>query len=334
MECFNPLVARYDKYVNIRGNKERKKLYGFRYLRYFSKEELKNIKNDLYEGRVVFLPCGHCLACRRKQKLSWVIRNTFEAEKYENNYFVTLTYDENHAPTFLRKSDLQGFFKRLRINLVRQGYEEQIKYFACGEYGGLHGRPHYHAIIYNLDLQDLVLYKQELGYKVYVSKIIDKSWNLGFSTVSKCTDESIKYTCGYVQKKLFNKFTDKQYEVLQEWLKEHPQEHFQDNFILSSHFIGMEYFKNHKYDLYANDTLLFHSNNRTIETKPVPYFDYLLKKDDIEIFEELKRSRRHFYDYSKYLEDPRSIEEVLKSAELAEFKKYNLKGVLYEKKEK
>ncbi len=43
----------------------------------------------------------------------------------------------------LSKSDLQLFFKRLRKN-----YGKEVRYFACGEYGPKHYRPHYHLLFY------------------------------------------------------------------------------------------------------------------------------------------------------------------------------------------
>lgn len=48
---------------------------------------------------------------------------------------------------YLRKHDLQLFFKRLRKNLSYYG-EEKIRYFACGEYGPVHFRPHYHFLLF------------------------------------------------------------------------------------------------------------------------------------------------------------------------------------------
>lgn len=48
---------------------------------------------------------------------------------------------------YLRKDLLQNFFKRFRKRLDK--YEdEKIRYFACGEYGPVHFRPHYHILCY------------------------------------------------------------------------------------------------------------------------------------------------------------------------------------------
>nr|DAW04009.1 MAG TPA: Replication associated protein [Microviridae sp.] len=52
---------------------------------------------------------------------------------------------------FCYKPDIQNFFKRLRINLVRKYGnvpESKIRYFVASEYGPATYRPHYHGIIF------------------------------------------------------------------------------------------------------------------------------------------------------------------------------------------
>jgi hypothetical protein len=74
------------------------------------------------------------------------------------SYFVTLTYNTDHVPISnngfktLRKSDLQSFIKRLRK--AHQG-SEKISYYACGEYGTLNKRPHYHLILFGASDQQI-----------------------------------------------------------------------------------------------------------------------------------------------------------------------------------
>lgn len=48
---------------------------------------------------------------------------------------------------YLRKRDLQLFFKRLRKNLSKFS-DAKIRYFAMGEYGPVHFRPHYHFLLF------------------------------------------------------------------------------------------------------------------------------------------------------------------------------------------
>ena len=98
--------------------------------------------------------------------------------------FVTLTYDDEHNPRRLEKSDLQNFFKRLRKHL-----NFKIRYYACGEYGEKTKRPHYHAVIFGLS-------------EVQASFFCRKAWTSGFVYVGSFTPDSASYVAGYVCKKL------------------------------------------------------------------------------------------------------------------------------------
>lgn len=103
--------------------------------------------SPVYVRKVMkFVPCGKCAFCIKKAIDAWCLRLHHEMEVSSSAFFITLTYDDEHLPPGeeLSKRDLQLFFKRLRK--VNPG----IRYFAIGEYGTEKGRPHYHAIIYNL----------------------------------------------------------------------------------------------------------------------------------------------------------------------------------------
>ena len=94
-------------------------------------------------GRVVFsptagdvpfqVPCGKCIGCRLEHSRSWAVRCVHEAYMYENNCFVTLTYDDEHLPltgdglATLQRNDLTLFLKRLR-----KRYSHKIRYFGRG----------------------------------------------------------------------------------------------------------------------------------------------------------------------------------------------------------
>ena len=93
-----------------------------------------------------------------------------ELQYHDSAYFVTLTYDDFHIPKAyypdpetgevhtsytLCKRDFQLWMKRLR----KKFSDDKIRFFACGEYGGQTKRPHYHAIVFGLHLNDLVKYK-------------------------------------------------------------------------------------------------------------------------------------------------------------------------------
>lgn len=109
-----------------------------------------------------------------------------EASFWPDSSFITLTIDDEHlSPKFtLLPKDLQLYFKRLRRDL-KEG--ESIKYFACGEYGEMTSRPHYHAIVFGLGPLD---------------KRIKENWGQGFVKAGSVTYDSCHYVAGYIQKKL------------------------------------------------------------------------------------------------------------------------------------
>lgn len=100
----------------------------------------------------ISVPCGKCAFCLKKAIDAWCLRLGHEMEVSSSAFFITLTYDNEHLPPGedLSKRDLQLFIKRLRKR------NPAIRYFAVGEYGTEKGRPHYHAVIFNLISLDLI----------------------------------------------------------------------------------------------------------------------------------------------------------------------------------
>lgn len=146
----------------------------------------------------ILLPCNQCLPCRINRRRKWTARILLENKYHLHSSFITLTYSPENLPEngFLVKKDLQDFFKRLR----RRIEPEKIRYFACGEYGSLRGRPHYHAIIFGLPPTPQTW------------DLIDRSWSRGRVDVGMSEKDSIQYVAGYVAKKFnadtIHKFKD------------------------------------------------------------------------------------------------------------------------------
>lgn len=140
------------------------------------------------------LPCGHCIECLKMRANVFAVRCSFEASLHSENCFLTLTYDDEHIPADKRvnKRDVQLFLKRLRKNI-----DFQIKYFACGEYGGHTHRPHYHLIIFGWQPSDLV----QVGQDRYSSDLVSNAWKNGFVSVGLSVDsQTSKYAAKYLQK--------------------------------------------------------------------------------------------------------------------------------------
>lgn len=176
------------------------------------------------QGRLLQLPCRHCVGCRLSKSREWANRIVMEQLYHEDTWFVTLTYDDDHLPpafpvdeatgeilsvnATLVKNDLQKFFKRLRKNS-----KQDIRYYSCGEYGSSTYRPHYHCIIFGLHLDDLKLLKDNFsGSPYFVSDFIAKCWPFGYHIIGKVTWQSAAYVARYTMKKALNGFDKRYYQ--------------------------------------------------------------------------------------------------------------------------
>ena len=156
------------------------------------------VLNDGTE-KEMYVPCGQCAACRIAKKREWTIRLLHEGTMWNEKSFLTLTYNPEHLPgdEGLHKRDLQLFFKRLRKALGGR----KIRYFACGEYGDRFNRPHYHAILFGVSVEDI--------------DRVSECWNNGFIKLEPVTLYRYQYVCGYVQKKLSGDYAKEVYGDLQ-----------------------------------------------------------------------------------------------------------------------
>lgn len=157
------------------------------------------------------IPCGRCLGCRLDYSKSWSERILLECESWKYNWFLTLTYDDDHLvfdksehnPTLVKRH-FQCFMKALRQYLDRKGLES-VRFYGCGEYGDESLRPHYHIIVFNLPLDDLVYYgDSKMGYPLYMSECLTNLWHRGNVYVAEVSAQSAAYVARYTQKKAEN----------------------------------------------------------------------------------------------------------------------------------
>lgn len=146
---------------------------------------------------IIEVPCGNCLSCRLARSREWSVRILHEMTYHKKSCFATLTYSDECLPldNSLSKDVLQKFFKRLRKEVDKKNVK--LKYYACGEYGDAFGRPHYHAIIFGLGLQD--------------RKTIADAWGFGFVKLGTVTYQSARYVANYIQKKYNGRLADQTY---------------------------------------------------------------------------------------------------------------------------
>lgn len=166
------------------------------------------------QGDKLELPCGVCVGCRMDRSRSWSIRMMHEAQLYDSNLFLTLDY----SPEFLPKSlsleyrDFQLFMKKLRkevkgVTKIPNG-KAPIRFFVAGEYGETYGRPHWHAILFNTNFEDKVLFHNG----TYRSSTCERLWGNGNVVIGNLTPASAAYVAGYTLSKRYGRGAAAHYE--------------------------------------------------------------------------------------------------------------------------
>lgn len=271
---------------------------------------------DKYTDGVVTIPCGNCIGCRIDYSRQWANRCMLELQYHDSAYFVTVTYNEDAVPRVwysdpdtgeaaealtLRKRDWQLFMKNVRARFS----DDHIRFFAAGEYGDATFRPHYHAILFGLHLDDLQLYKLSPdGYNYYTSPSLQRCWDVvhskgkegitplasrGYVIIAECNWQTCAYVARYVVKKLKG--------PLSEFYQMH---NIEPPFSLMSRKpgLGRQYYDDHP-DLYDFDYINVSTPDGGRKFRPPKYFDRLHELDAPELTAEMKEHRRKLAEEQK-----------------------------------
>lgn len=266
------------------------------------------------------LGCGRCVGCRLGRASSWAIRCQHEAQLFERNAFLTLTYDDEHVPQHgsLRYSDVQKFFKRLRKR--RRGVEPgpngkfPIRFFVAGEYGEQSWRPHYHALLFNFDFAD----KSGFGEGTFRSAELEALWPFGSSLLGSVTPASAAYVARYSLKKVYGQKANDFYS----WVDEATGEvcEVRPEFCVMSRKpgLGSWWLDRYRSDVLPCDYVVVEGRKCKV---PRYYLDQYAKRFP-EVVEEIKEAR---YEKLKTMpaaersEARRLVTEAVKVAELDHF---------------
>jgi len=147
------------------------------------------------------IPCGYCILCREEQARQTAVRIHHEAQQWDENSFITLTYDDTHLPLHgsLNYPDLVKFWKRLRKQIG------QLRYYAVGEYGDKSLRPHYHACLFGHAFTGDRIIVRHTPHLLWESPQLTALWGLGRVTIGTLNFQTARYTASYVTKKLRSK---------------------------------------------------------------------------------------------------------------------------------
>lgn len=243
-------------------------------------------------GIPIKVPCGKCADCRLEYSRQWAMRCTHESKLYDENTFITLTYDDDHLPKVgpfptLVKRDIQLFHKRLHNRLLKtRGYG--IRYYYCGEYGETYGRPHYHSIIFNYGFPDRKFYKyNKRGEPLFRSEFLRELWPDGHNSCGAVTFES----CAYVARYVMDKVDGDQFDDKYTWQDVATGElvSIQQEFVGMSRRpgIGKGWFDKFHAETYRDDSVIM--NGR--EVRPPRFYDNLYEQVDSVRLKVLKRNR-------------------------------------------
>lgn len=107
----------------------------------------------------------------------------------KTDYPASAQYGRDNLIPFLNYVDVQNYIKRLRKHLsLKLGSYEPLHFYAVGEYGPVHFRPHYHILLFTNS--DEVF--EVLRY------CHDKSWKLGRSDFQIARGGASSYVASYV----------------------------------------------------------------------------------------------------------------------------------------
>lgn len=107
----------------------------------------------------------------------------------KTDYPASAQYGRDNLIPFLNYVDVQNYIKRLRKHLsLKLGSYETLHFYAVGEYGPVHFRPHYHLLLFtNSDeVSEVLRYCH------------DKSWKLGRSDFQRSAGGAGSYVASYV----------------------------------------------------------------------------------------------------------------------------------------
>lgn len=234
------------------------------------------------------LPCGKCIGCYMAKGLMWKTRILHEAQCWDSSLAVTLQYRDADLPADLglEYRHFQLFMKRLRFRMAELGERGPIRFFVAGEYGGETGRPHWHAVLFNLALKDARWWtRRNKGRDLRVghSELLEKLWTHGYAELAPVNPATASYVAGYVNKKAVRRAADLVNRATGEVIERRPE------FQKSSTDPGLGSFW---YDRFGRD--LFRLDGAVVDGKvlPVPrYYNEKLRRSSPEEYERVRQAR-------------------------------------------
>lgn len=277
------------------------------------------------------LPCGRCVGCLLRRSLEWSCRvcaEQFTRHHFHNSpfaSFLTLTYNNQNLPEdhSIRVEEVQGFMKRLREFYDRVYGIQNLKFFACGEYGENFHRPHYHIVILGTDFCEPERLKQQhttdahlqldrldsidpdltrapikRGPQLYETRALNKLWKKGYIVAGTCTAQSVAYTARYSTKKLLVQYKKVDRNTI-EIERDGQNKKVRSEFIRMSKGFGEEYLDRYYPEIYENNRVSF-GNDKFIIPR---YFDKKMQSKHPEDWLKIANARQEYLESEAFLKE-------------------------------
>lgn len=244
-----------------------------------------------------------------------------EAALFEDNCFLTLTYDDEHLPEDLSVDvrAMQLFLKRLR-----KRFGSGIRFVYCGEYGETTERPHYHAILFNIDFSDKKLFKIVNGNRLYTSECLNSIWSNGNCLIGSVSFESAAYVARYVLKKVTGKAAASHYSFVDSdgVVHQRKPEFFQPS---RRPGVGSAWLSKFSSDVFKEfeDGAKAGVVVRGVLCRPPRFYEELLRTTDPQLYDEIKFQREVLGSkFSEHSTPERlRVREAVKRAQISTLKR-------------
>ncbi len=225
-----------------------------------------------------------------------------EAQQYENNCFITLTYAELPENGSLNKEHYTLFMKRLRKNSGAK-----IRFFQCGEYGEQFKRPITMPFYSGMISRISPCGKSRTISPLYTSPFLSETWGHGFCSIGQLTFESAAYVARYVVKKVTGDLAE---QTLHYWDVDYDTgeaiQRIPEYVTMSRNKgIGHAWYKKYGRETFFSDSVVVNGK----EQKPPNYYTSILKAEDPDAFAKLKKKRLRYAQTRKHDTTPRRLRD-------------------------
>lgn len=208
---------------------------------------------------------------------------------------------------------VRDWLKRLRRQQEYHHNGNKIRYYLVGEYGSTTARPHYHAIIYGLQLDDLEPFGRSAAgnYPYYRSATLERTWTYGYVGVANVTWETCAYTARYMLKKHKGATADV-----------YTKYALQPEYSVMSRCpgIGANYYVDHRDEIYANDEIIISTPRGGRVIRPPQYYDKMYDLEYPSRMADIKSARRIATELQLAAEMEQysgTLDELMRSKEIA-----------------